>query len=114
MFLWPNFIYPDPQYISQYDFCDKISFFWQIPSSPRQLLPWQQLHLDCHGATWKSGRDQVGRQLHFLQLIDSTAFARFDVLQLEASRGCRYDYVAIYEGNLINNTQLLGEILNSC
>ena len=48
----------------------------------------------------------------FFQLIDSTAFARFDVLQLEASRGCRYDYVAIYEGNLINNTQLLGEILN--
>ena len=30
------------------------------------------------------------------------------MLQLEASRGCRYDYIAIYEGNQINNTQLLG------
>ena len=35
-------------------------------------------------------------------------FLRFDVLQLEASRGCRYDYVAIFEGSRINNTRLLG------
>ena len=35
-------------------------------------------------------------------------FLRFDVLQLEASHDCRYDYVAIFEGSRINNTRLLG------
>ena len=79
----------------------------QTTTSMTATAPGSSLHLS---AKWSRSSESKG--LHKYHLCSSTkqlcVFIRFDVLQLEASRGCRYDYIAIYEGNRINNTQLLG------
>ena len=37
---------------------------------------------------------------------------KFDYLDLEAAGGCRYDYVAVYDGPLINNTRLRNGLIS--
>ena len=39
----------------------------------------------------------------------TTNNCRFDFLELEANNQCRYDYVAVFDGNLINDTKLIGK-----
>ena len=34
---------------------------------------------------------------------------KFDYLDLEAAGGCRYDYVAVYDGPLVNQSRLVGK-----
>ena len=37
---------------------------------------------------------------------------KFDFLELESHARCRYDYVAVYDGPLINNTRLRNGLIS--
>ena len=44
--------------------------------------------------------------MFFISIINS--YFRFNILEMETHSKCRYDYVAVYDGPLINKTDLLG------